>query len=118
MEKKLKILVSDPISKKGMEILKNANFEILDYQNIDLNPKILSDIDGWIIRSGTKIGEQFLSKTKKLQVIGRAGVGVDNINISEATKAGVIVMNTPDSNTISAAEHSFALIATLSKLVR
>ena len=71
----MKILVSDPISEKGMAILKDANFEILDYQNTDIDPKILPEIDGWVIRSGTKVGEEFLSKTDKLQVIGRAGVG-------------------------------------------
>ncbi len=114
----MKILVSDPISKKGMEILKSADFEILDYQQDDININILPEIDGWVIRSGTKIGKEYLSKTNNLQVIGRAGVGVDNIDISEATKSGVIVMNTPDSNTISAAEHSFALITTLSRNIQ
>ena len=103
----MKILVSDPISEKGIAILESAKFEILDYQHKDIDPAILPEIDGWIIRSGTKIGKEFLSNTKKLQVIGRAGVGVDNVDIAEATKSGVIVMNTPDSNTISAAEHSF-----------
>ena len=114
----MKILVSDPISEKGMAILKNANFEILDFQNTDIDPKVLSNIDGWVIRSGTEVGENLLSKAPKLQVIGRAGVGVDNVNLIEATKAGVIVMNTPDSNTISAAEHSFALISTLSRNIQ
>ena len=114
----MKILVSDPISEKGMAILKDAKFEILDYQNSEIDPEILPEIDGWVIRSGTKIDSEFLSKTEKLQVIGRAGVGVDNVNIAKATKAGVIVMNTPDSNTISAAELSFALISTLSRNIQ
>ncbi len=111
----MKILITDPISTTGMQILKNANFTILDYQKKNIDLGILPEIDGWIIRSGTEVNQNYLKKAKKLQVIGRAGVGVDNIDVSEATKAGVIVMNTPDSNTISAAEHSFALIAALSK---
>lgn len=101
-----------------MKILTDAEFEIEDCQQKKIDPSILQDIDGWVIRSGTKINREYLDKTENLKVIGRAGVGVDNIDIREATRHGVVVMNTPDSNTISAAEHSFALIAALSRNVQ
>ena len=74
----MKILISDPISTTGMQILKNANFTILDYQKKNIDVEILPEIDGWIIRSGTEVNQNYLKKAKKLQVIGRAGVGVDN----------------------------------------
>ena len=101
-----------------MSILTDAEFKIIDCQNRKIDSTDLKDIDGWVIRSGTKVNPDLLDQTENLKVIGRAGVGVDNIDISEATRHGVVVMNTPDSNTISAAEHSFALIAALSRNVQ
>ena len=74
-------------------------------------------MDAWIIRSGTKISANAIVSAKKLKVIGRAGVGIDNVDISAATRKGVVVMNTPDANTISAAEHTLALILSLSRNV-
>ena len=68
-----------------------------------------------MIRSGTTIDSSIIKKADKLAVIGRAGVGIDNIDIAAATRKGVVVMNTPDANTISAAEHTMALILSLSR---
>ena len=111
-----KVLITDPISDKGIALLQKYNVEILDYSNKKKEYKnILLDIDGWIIRSGTQISLKDISKTKKLQVIGRAGVGIDNIDIKSCTEKGILVMNMPDGNTISAAEHTFSLIAALSR---
>ena len=73
---------------------------------------------GWIIRSGTTILENFIEGAENLQVIGRAGVGVDNIDIKTATKYGVVVMNVPDGNTISAAEHTMAMLLSLSRNIQ
>ena len=97
-----KILVSDPIADKGIEILEEAGFEIIYNPNPteDELQTLAGDIDAWVIRSGTKISADLLKDARKLQVIGRAGVGVDNIDIKEATNQGVIVMNNPDGNTI------------------
>ena len=113
----LKILITDPLSEIGLNILKDAGFEILYKPKISLDELsvLLPDIDGWIIRSGTKITSDLIKNSKKLQIIGRAGVGTDNINIDCATKNGVIVMNVPDGNTVSAAEHTMALILSLSR---
>ena len=100
-----KVLVSDPIADKGIEILKEAGLDIVYSPNLtddELHAQI-SDIHAWVVRSGTKITAELLKDASNLQVIGRAGVGVDNIDIQEATKRGVVVMNNPDGNTISAA---------------
>ena len=113
---KYKVLITDPISDSGITLLKNNNFEIIDRINGKDNlDDIIATIDAWIIRSGTKISENDIKTAKKLQVIGRAGVGVDNIDIKTATKYGVVVMNVPDGNSISAAEHTMAIILALSR---
>tara|TARA_B100001094_G_scaffold327977_1_gene387387 strand:+ start:558 stop:2138 length:1581 start_codon:yes stop_codon:yes gene_type:complete len=113
----IKVLITDPISEKGLDILKQNNIEVLYKVNNEIvdNENLLKDIDGWIIRSGTNINEKYLLKAEKLQIIGRAGVGVDNINIDAATSNGVVVMNVPDGNTVSAAEHTLAMILALSR---
>ena len=113
---KYKILITDPISESGISILKDNNCEIIDkIESKDSIHEIIDKIDGWIIRSGTKISETDIKAAENLKVIGRAGVGVDNIDIKTATKYGIVVMNVPDGNSISAAEHTMAMILTLSR---
>ena len=115
----MKVIVSDPISKDGIKILKDNNIEVIYAadENIDENFKHIQSADGWIIRSGTTLDSKIINNATNLSVIGRAGVGVDNIDISAATRRGIVVMNTPDANTISAAEHTMALILALSRNV-
>ena len=113
----MKILITDPLAEAGLKIIEKHDIEII-YLPIALEFEqynAVNDIDGWIIRSGTKIDKKNIRLAKKLQVIGRAGVGVDNIDISEATRRGIVVMNTPDVNTISAAEHTIGLMLTISR---
>ena len=115
-----RVLVSDPIADKGIEILENAGFEVI-YNPNPSNDELQSysrDISAWIVRSGTKILAEYLKDARNLQIIGRAGVGVDNIDINEATNQGIIVMNMPDGNTISAAEHTIAMMMTLSRNIQ
>lgn len=115
-----KVLVTDPISDKGLKILTDAGLELVYEPALSskaLN-KAVEDIHGWVIRSGTTINAEKFDLAKKLQVIGRAGVGIDNIDIKAATNKGVLVMNMPDGNTISAAEHSMALICALSRNIQ
>jgi len=116
----MKILVSDPITENGLAVLKNANFDIVELPNGSPEEKAeaCKDAHGWIIRSGTKITAAMIETAKNLQVIGRAGVGVDNIDIQEATNRGVVVMNNPDGNTISAAEHTMAMMMALSRNIQ
>src|SRR5690554_3154035 len=75
----------------------------------------IADVDGLVVRSGTTVSKELLNHAKKLKVIGRAGVGVDNIDIKAATAKGVLVMNTPDGNTISTAEHTCGMILALAR---
>tara|TARA_B100000315_G_C14593817_1_gene597507 strand:- start:7962 stop:9533 length:1572 start_codon:yes stop_codon:yes gene_type:complete len=115
----MKILITDPISDNGKQLLKESGLDVLDFGNADNSEYSIQikDADGWIIRSGTKITSEFLEMAVNLKVIGRAGVGVDNIDIPAATFHGVLVMNTPAVNTISAAEHTIALILALARNV-
>ena len=113
----MKVIVSDPISEDGLRILKDSNIKVINANghNIDELDKYIKTADGWIIRSGTILDSKIIEKAVNLSIIGRAGVGVDNIDISAATRRGIVVMNTPDANTISAAEHTMALILALSR---
>ena len=110
---KKRILVSDPISEIGVEALtKHPDLQV--DVNTGLKPEelleIIGDYDGLIIRSQTKVTRAVLEAATNLKVIGRAGVGVDNVDRDAATDNGVIVMNTPTGNTISTAELAFTLM--------
>jgi D-3-phosphoglycerate dehydrogenase len=115
---KFKILVSDPLGKGGMSILNKDKSVEVD-ENTGLTPdqlkKIIGSYDAIVIRSGTTLTKDILKVAKKLRVIGRAGVGVDNVDLPTATKQGIIVMNTPEGNTISTAEHSFSMLMALAR---
>lgn len=113
----MKILISDPITEEGLGILENAGIYIKYLPDASQSEKenAAKNVHGWIIRSGTKITSKGLDLAKNLMVIGRAGVGVDNIDLNAATRRGVVVMNTPDANTISAAEHTITLMLSLSR---
>ena len=113
----MKVLLSDPITDAGLAILNDAGLEIVYLPDGTPEEKQTAarDVHGWIIRSGTNITADMIQSSQNLLVIGRAGVGVDNIDFPSATRKGVVVMNTPDVNTISAAEHTVALMLTLSR---
>ena len=114
----MKVLITDPISDEGKQLLTDAGMDIEDASGEKFSSKLdLSNIEGWIVRSGTTITAKNIEQAENLRVIGRAGVGVDNIDIHAATMNGVLVMNTPDSNTISTAEHTVALLLTLARNV-
>ena len=113
-----KILISDSLAEDGINILKSEkNFKV-DVKT-KLPPeelkKIIPDYDVLIVRSQTKVTKDVISCAKNLKFIGRAGVGLDNIDINEASKKGIVVMNAPEGNTISTAEHAFSLILSLSR---
>lgn len=119
MEKK-KVLVADPISEKGIEELRAAP-ELEVVVRIGIKPDELlecaHEFEGIVVRSQTKITAAVFEKAVKLKAVGRAGVGVDNIDVAAANKHGVIVMNTPAGNTISTAEHSFALLMSMARSI-
>lgn len=115
-----RILVTDKLAEEGLEILQaNPDFEVLVNTKLDKPSLIaaLQEADGIVIRSGTQLTADVLEGQKRLKAIVRAGVGVDNIDVPAASKAGVVVMNTPGGNTISTAEHTMALILSLSRNV-
>lgn len=112
------ILITDPISSRGVSILEAAGLEVCLYPDGIPDSGAENDLiraRGWIVRSGTTITADLLDQVPHLEVIGRAGVGVDNIDITAATRKGVVIMNTPDVNTISAAEQTLALMLALSR---
>ena len=107
-----KIIVSDKLSPEGIKILEEAGFKVdCKYKlSPDELKEVIGDYQGIIIRSGTKLTGEIIEKGDNLKVIGRAGVGLDNVDIEAATKKGVIVMNAPGGNTISTCEQTFALM--------
>lgn len=115
MDKKIKVLITDPFEKEGLDILKNAGFEVKETGK--LSPEqlcdIIEDYDVVVVRSATKITRAVIEKARNLKIIGRAGVGLDNIDIEAATHAGIIVMNAPEGNTISVAEHTIGMLLAL-----
>lgn len=108
-----KILVADAISNDGLTpLLEMENAEIIQKKTDD--PEVnLETIDALLVRSATKVTSELLEQMPALKIIARAGVGVDNIDVPAATKKGIIVVNAPDGNTISTAEHTFAMMAAL-----
>jgi len=114
----MKILVSDPLSEEGLKILKEVRDFEVDVKT-ELKPEtlkeIIGDYDALIVRSATKVTKDIISQAHKLKVIGRAGVGLDNVDLEQATQKGIIVMNTPAGNTISTAEHTMSMILALSR---
>lgn len=115
----MRILVSDSLSPEGLNILQASGFDVVfkaDISHEDL-VKEIGDYDALVIRSRTTASADVIEAGKKLKVIGRAGVGLDNVDVPVATKQGVIVMNTPSGNTISTAEHSFAMLMSVARLI-
>ena len=114
---KPKVLISDKLSPQAVEIFKNNGVEV-DVKT-GLKPEellaIIGEYDGLAIRSATKVTKEVLAAGKKLKVIGRAGIGVDNVDKEAATAAGVIVMNTPFGNSVTTAEHSISLLMSLAR---
>ncbi|ERN54129.1 phosphoglycerate dehydrogenase [Alkalihalophilus marmarensis] len=109
---KYHILVSDAMSQEGLlPLLENANVHCVEAYVDEVED--LTQFDALLVRSATKVTEELLQKMPNLKIVARAGVGVDNIDLDAATKHGVVVVNAPDGNTISTAEHTFAMISSL-----
>ena len=116
----IKVLITDKLAQEGIDLLNSTDgVEATVKTGIgeDELAKIIGEYDGLIVRSGTQVTAKVLANPGKLKGIARAGVGVDNIDIPEATRKGILVMNTPGGNTLSAAEHTMALILAMSRNV-
>ncbi|MDX6712262.1 MAG: D-3-phosphoglycerate dehydrogenase / 2-oxoglutarate reductase [Blastocatellia bacterium] len=113
----INIFVADDVSESGLEPLKQAGFQLrkqIGLKGQDLLDAV-SQCDGLIVRSETKVTAEMMDAATRLRVVGRAGVGVDNIDVPAATSRGIVVMNAPDGNTITTAEHALALLIALAR---
>ena len=115
----MKVLVSDSLSKEGLEILEKSGLEVVYKPGLPHEEllEIIPEFHGLVIRSGTKVTREVIEQAKNLKVIGRAGTGLDNVDIPAANEKGIVVMNVPGGNTLSAAEHTLALIFALARKV-
>jgi D-3-phosphoglycerate dehydrogenase len=112
----MKIIVADKISERGVALLRETGWEIVQPAAAALAQEI-ANADGLVVRSATKVTAELLEHAKQLRVVGRAGVGIDNIDLDAATHRGVLVMNTPGGNSVSVAEHTFALLLAMARSV-
>jgi D-3-phosphoglycerate dehydrogenase / 2-oxoglutarate reductase len=111
MAEKRKVLITDPVSEEGIEVLRQeAQVDV----KTNLKPEdiiaIIGDYEALVVRSQTRVTAPIIEAGKKLQVIARAGVGIDNVDVEAATRCGIVVVNAPTGNTVSAAEHTIALL--------
>jgi D-3-phosphoglycerate dehydrogenase len=114
----MKILVTDDIAQEGLEILHQLEGADVVVRTGLSEPDLLAEVrdaDALIVRSQTQVTRDVLAAAHKLRVIGRAGVGVDNIDVATATRRGIVVVNAPDGNTIAAAEHTMAMLLALAR---
>ena len=116
---KLKILITDRIAQEGIDLLRTQLPEAQIDERIGIKPEqlkaIIGDYAALIVRSETQVTADVLAAAKNMKIVGRAGVGVDNINTEAATRLGIIVVNSPTGNIIAAAEHSVAMLMALAR---
>ncbi|MEA2456189.1 MAG: D-3-phosphoglycerate dehydrogenase / 2-oxoglutarate reductase, partial [Thermoleophilaceae bacterium] len=115
----MKVLVKEKIGDSGVQLLRDAGFDVelgVDWDDGELERRI-GEFDAILIRSATQLTAELLGKADRLKAVGRAGVGVDNVDVDAATKRGVLVANAPQSNVITAAEHTLALLLALVRKV-
>ena len=114
----MKVLVSDNLGEEGVEMFRQAEGIEVDVRT-GLKPDQLREIigayDALVIRSATNVTEDLLAAAPGLKVVGRAGIGLDNVDIPAATKRGIVVMNTPGGNVVTTAEHAIAMMLSLSR---
>src|SRR2546427_1900467 len=114
-----RVLIADKLEAAGLDLLKASGIEVETRLGLK-GPELaaaLSECDAVVVRSQTQITAEVLANPGKLRAIARAGVGVDNIDVAAATRKGIVVMNTPGGNTISAAEHTIALLLSMARHV-
>jgi D-3-phosphoglycerate dehydrogenase len=112
----MKIIVADPISERGVELLRQPGWEVIRTTKDTLAGEIVT-AEALVVRSATRVTADLLETAPKLVVVGRAGVGVDNVDLEAATRRGVLVMNTPGGNAPSVAEHTVALLLALARRI-
>ncbi|AGK60773.1 D-3-phosphoglycerate dehydrogenase [Archaeoglobus sulfaticallidus PM70-1] len=115
----MKVLVSDPIPDEAIAMMKNAGIDVDVMTSLSQEDliKVIPDYDGLIVRSGTKVTAEVIEAAKNLRIIGRAGAGVDNIDIKKATEKGIVVVNAPGGNSVSTAELAIAMIFAVARKI-
>ena len=116
VSKMMKVLVTDSISEEGIAVLRDcARVDVKNKLTPEELKAIIGDYEALMVRSQTKVTAEIIEAGKKLQVIARAGVGIDNVDVEAATRCGILVVNAPTGNTVSAAEHTVALMLALAR---
>eukprot|EP01062_Namystynia_karyoxenos_P063627 TRINITY_DN56439_c0_g1_i1.p1 TRINITY_DN56439_c0_g1~~TRINITY_DN56439_c0_g1_i1.p1 ORF type:complete len:589 (+),score=241.77 TRINITY_DN56439_c0_g1_i1:83-1768(+) len=112
-----RVLVSDKCDAQGLKILRDAGVQVVEKTGLSETElcKTIPEFDGLLIRSGTKVTPKVIEAGNKLIIVARAGVGVNNVNLPAATKRGVVVVNSPEGNTIAAAEHTWSMVLALAR---
>jgi D-3-phosphoglycerate dehydrogenase len=117
----MKVLVCDPVSPKGIALLRQRpefNVQVLEKRLPEAELlSVVGDVEAMVVRSETKVTRKVIEAAPKLRVVGRAGVGVDNVDVEAATQRGIVVMNTPSGNTISTAELTFSMLMALARKI-
>ncbi len=118
MEQKTKILVTDSLAPQGIQVFQQTPGFSVDLR-VGLGPaeikEVIGEYHGWVLRSGTKVTPEILEAAKNLKVIGRAGIGVENIDVDAASRRGIVVMNTPGGNNVTTGEHTICLMLALAR---
>jgi len=114
-----RIVIADPLEESGLSILRAAGAEVVVVGAADRPrlPEIVATADALVVRSATKVTRELLAAAPRLKVVGRAGIGVDNVDVPAATERGVLVVNAPNANVMSAVEHAFALMLALARRI-
>ena len=116
-----RVLISDKLSDTAVEIFRDRGLDVTFEPDLgkdkDKLAKVINEFDGLAVRSATKVTEKIIRDADRLRVVGRAGIGIDNIDIKAATAKGVIVMNTPFGNSITTAEHAISLMLALARQI-
>ncbi len=117
--KLMKVLISDKLSSGAKGIFESSSIIVDENFNLTSDEliSVIANYDGLVVRSSTQVNADLINKGKKLKIIGRAGIGIDNIDVSAATKKGILVMNTPHGNSVTTAEHTISLILSLARQI-
>src|SRR6516164_7912453 len=112
----MKVVIAEKISSSAADVLREPRWTLVTHEQLEgkLNQQ-LEDADALIVRSAVQVDEALLQHAKKLRVVGRAGVGVDNIDLEAATRQGIAVMNTPGANAVAVAEHTLGLMLAMAR---
>jgi D-3-phosphoglycerate dehydrogenase len=114
-----RVLLADSLHAAGRRVFEEAGIEVHDLTESERGrlPELVGDFDGLVVRSRTKVTAELLRAGRRLRVVGRAGIGVDNVDVAAATELGILVVNAPTANLVSACEHTFALLLSLARRV-